>query len=117
MTVLYFAIEPGHDVTAPTNVETLTTNPPHVLEDQPIPLTGPIKRRTLNHAVQANGAIVHAWVFDVLTRAEFNALIVHVFGDFLTESAEVTIIGIDETGNYGGFNTTVNKPIAGQDYR
>lgn len=116
-TQLSFAIEPGHDVTAPTNFEDIATDLfAHILPDQPVALTPLLKRRTLNNAIQANGKVTHVLTIDVCTRASFNALILHIFGDFLTDSAEVTLISIDETGNYGGFNATVSKPVAGQDY-
>lgn len=113
-----FAIAEGFDAAgALVNVESIVTRAPHVLPDQLATFTGPVKRRTLDHAVQRNGTATVTWQWDVMSPADFNALILAIFGGFTAASAFVTIVTLDEMGNYTTFNAVVDKPHPGADYR
>ncbi len=116
MATFSFAISAGHNVASPTNVESIVSNPPHILPDQLATYTGSVKRRTIGGSVQRNGAVKVVWTWDLISRADFNTLITAVFGGFTSSSAAVTIVTLDETNQYARFNAYADKPHPNEDY-
>ncbi len=107
-----YAFANGHDQTSLTNVEDVISYAPKGII---IPL-GSVKRRTLNKYVQWNGTKVVKWVFAAMSWADFEALILALFGDWDTENALLTIDtrGRDEVFHRG--NVVAERPVEGTDY-
>ena len=112
-----FAIAVGHDAASPANVETIVSEPPHVMPAQLASYSGPVKRMLRSGATRRDGFISHRWTWDYMSRTDFNALITALFGGFTVSSAAVTIVTLNEAGNYAAFNAYVDKPVPDEDYR
>lgn len=106
----YFALAPDANPANLVNVEMWTKLPPHVLPDRAIPLTGKVRRRALSGAARHDGMIDGALTFDLMARADFNAFMVAVFGNFTTPSRRVSLTLIDELGYYSPFLGYIEKP-------
>lgn len=111
----YFAI--GTSLAALANVETIVSYPPHVLPDGAIPLVAPVRRRTLDQAVQRNGAIRAEARWDLFSQDDLNALILHIFGDYTTASKAYYASWLDETGHYSPFAVTFERPVVSEHYQ
>lgn len=116
MTQFEFAISPGHNVTSPTNVESVIEYAPHVLPDQWVPYLGDAKSRAGSGKARRDGIVERAWQWDVLTIDDLNTFIIHVWGSFSVASAAATMRTIDESGRYARFNVYADKPHPQENY-
>lgn len=99
----YFAI--GTTLANMTNVEaTATTAQFHCVPDGLIPLLGPIDRRTLDNAVQRNGAIDVELRCDSMLLSDLDTLILAVWGAYTTASYTGFISWLDITARIGAAN-------------
>jgi hypothetical protein len=111
----YFAV--GATLAGMVNVETLVSAAPTVLDGGSVPFAGATKRRTLSGRTRRDGAAVGVWVFDVLTRVEYRALLLALYGNFTTESRALFVTSVDEMGYWSAFEAVVEKPYRGEDSR
>ena len=118
----YFAI--GASLAALANVETIltTTLAPHVLPDGLIPLMGPVRRRTLDNAVQRNGAVDVSLRWDQMRKSEFDTLVTTYWGNYTTASTTGFISWLDETAyiganNYSPFSCELERPYIGDHWQ
>lgn len=112
----YFAL--GTTLANMVNVETWVDIPPHILDEGPAPLLGPVLIRLASGATRRDGFISHVWRFDLATRDDFNTLIYNITGaHFTTQSRQVYLSTIDETGHYSPFLAYVERPYPQEGYR
>lgn len=116
MTLMSFAISNGSNIPSPANIETLVTHPPTTLPDQQAAFLGGVETILASGASRRDGRIDHVWTWDMMSRTDFNTLMTFLFGGRLTNSAAVSIITLDEEGNYTAFNARVHKPHPGTEY-
>ena len=112
-----YAISTGWDVISPTNIESIVTDPPHILPDQTMPLMGPVKIRSLDGKARRDGAKTMRWQWDIMLLTDFRTLVTTIWGDYETASTKVTIITRDASNQYGAFNVYAEQPVAGEDYQ
>ena len=111
-----YAISTGWDVIAPTNIESIVTDPPHILPDQTMPLMGTVKTRALSGKARRDGALTMRWQWDIMLLTDFRTLVTTIWGDYETASTKVTIITRDASNQYAGFNAYAEQPVAGEDF-
>ncbi len=113
MAIYEYALATGHDATSLTNIETIITTAP---VGKPIPL-GSVRRLTLNNKVQTNGTKIVQWFWGAMSFTDFDTLITYIFGDYDTETANMTIDtrGRDNVMHRG--NVVALLPIEGEDYK
>lgn len=115
LTESFFAI--GASLAALANVETALRFPPHVLDPTTrIPLLGPIRRQTLDRAVQRNGAASVAMTWDMVRDDALQAFIVATWGGYTTASKALYASWLDESGHFSPFAVTLERPLQGEHY-
>jgi hypothetical protein len=93
------------------NIETLTGgNAPHIFDGGLVPLIAPVKSMTGSGGARFDGFINASLRFDYLTKAEFNALIVGVFGLWTVGSVERYLIAKDESECFSPFLAHIIRP-------
>lgn len=102
----------GFDQSSLTNVESTI---PYAPTSKPTPL-GSVKRRTLNQHSQWNGTREIKWFWGALSNANFETLINALFGNFTTESRELTIDSRGRDYSMHRYNVVAETPVEGQDY-
>lgn len=112
MAIYEYAYARGFDQTSLANMEDAFGRYPQA---KVIPL-GSVRRQTLDHNVQTNGNIRIEWTFGPMRKADFQALIIGLFDDWVTENSDLTIDtrGPDEVMHRG--NVVAHRPIEGTDY-
>ncbi len=115
MPFCYFAI--GTTLANMANVETAMEFPPQVRDELRIPLLAPVRRRTLDNAVQRNGSIDVPLRWDILKLSALNTFITSYWANYTTSSAALFASWMDETGNYSPFSVTLERPLQGEHYR
>lgn len=119
MALYQFAISAGL-VAFPTNVETIVTNPPHVMDANLLPLVGPVRQQTLSRSIQRNGAPHFAWTWDVISKTDFDRYVRTVYGGFTVGSVLASVVSLEEggagTGNYGWCYVNAECPRPGEHY-
>lgn len=113
MTIYDYAIAAGWDATSLTNVESIVTYAPI---GKPIPL-GSVRRTTLNQQAQTNGTKTITWSWAAMSKADFQALVTFIWGDFYTESANMTIDTRNRGEAFERGNVVAILPVEGEDYQ
>jgi hypothetical protein len=112
----YFAL--GTTLANMVNVETWADIPAHVLEEGVAALAGPVRTELMNAATRRDGFVPHAWRFDFESLAQFRTLVYQITGAFFTtQSRQVYISTIDESGYYSPFQCYVEKPYPQEHFR
>lgn len=113
-----FAYGSGFAASPPlTNIESAVSDPPFVEPEDLVPLLiGDIRRQMADRSIQVNGVSLIFWRWEYMSQADLNALILALFGDFATGSAQMTIFTLTEQGVYASFNATVERPRPGEHY-
>jgi hypothetical protein len=94
------------------NIETLTGGiSPHIFDGGLIPLLAPVRTMTGSGGARFDGFIQSGLHFDVLTRPQFNALIVGIFGGWAVGEVERYIIAKDESEAFSPFLVKVIRPL------
>lgn len=114
MPLTYFAI--GTTLAGLTNFTSVIGKAPHVFEDRLAPVMGGTARRTLDGALQRNGAINLRLPFDLMALADHRTLLNTYFGRGLTASASLYMTLLDEAGYYSPYALTADKPTPPEDY-
>ena len=116
----YFAI--GATLAGLTNVEVTITDAPNLIPDGLIPLLGPVRRRTLDSAIQRNGAIDVPLRFDQMRLSDLDTLITTYWTNYTTASVSGFVSWLDETArggvnNYSPFSCELERPIVGENFQ
>lgn len=115
MTWTYFAF--GATLAGLTNVETVVSDPPQILENGRIPLLRPSKSRALDSSIQRNGKINVPLRFDGLTAADRIALNTFLFGSQSLAGRQMYASAIDEFDFYSPYAVYIDRPYEAQEYR
>lgn len=115
MTLYEYAVAVGFDVSSPTNVEEIVTNPPTTNPDQQVPL-GSVRRQTLDRRVHTHGARVVVWTWTAMLWSDFEALMIFIFGDLDAENADVTIRTRGRNDLFMQYNAIAHLPLPGEGY-
>lgn len=113
MAIYEYALAVGHDQTTLTNIEDIISDAP---VGKPIPL-GSVRRLTLDNHVQTNGTKIVTWFFKAMSFTDFDALISYIWGDYETETANLTVDTRGRDNVFHRGNVVALLPVEGEDYQ
>jgi hypothetical protein len=108
MSDIGFAV--GFDQTTVALFDTIIEDQPSLMPDEIAPSLGSTPQRTLDQHTHYNGTPRLDLRWEWLSRANFNTLIIALFGAWDVGSVELTLQTLNEAGNYGLYNVVAEKP-------
>lgn len=110
-----FKIAVGWGQTAPTNIEDLITDAPHILFDQLVPFYGSVRKQALDGTIHRSGRRNIAWAWDHITQADKLILLSTIFPN-REPSQQVTVSTLDANGSYTLYNAVAEFPQPQEHY-
>jgi hypothetical protein len=114
MTLAYMAI--GSTLANIVNLEALVTYPAHVLPGAVMPLLGASRSAVGTGAVRRDGLPSGAFLFDLMTAADWRTLVYYTIGSFTVASKQLYVSTITEEGFYSPFLCYVERPYPNEHY-
>lgn len=99
-----------------TNFEMVVSGVANHLDNGRIPYSGPVATRLMDSFLRRDGKINNQLVFDDATDTDRMALNLFLFGDQLTNCAELYVTALDEFGFYTPYLAVVDRPYELQNY-
>lgn len=112
--VLYFSV--GTTLANMANVELTVSKPPTYAAGGRLPLVGSVMRELGSGRHRMDGALEGSIAFDLVSRAEYRALLRLLLGGLTTGSAERYFSWLDDTGYYSAFKGWIDRPTGYRDF-